>query len=53
MYDSDCQIYCNWSKLKPGFNAHRSTMPQINMIAKSVSESRQLANRCSVVTNEF
>jgi len=34
MYDSGCQICCNWSRLKPDFKvpAHRSTMPQINMI---------------------
>jgi len=34
MYDSGCQICCNWSRLKTGFKviAHWSTMPQINMI---------------------
>jgi len=20
LYDSGCQIYCNWSRIKPGFN---------------------------------
>jgi len=27
-YDSGCQIYCNWSRLKPGFKvpAHLSTI---------------------------
>jgi len=20
LYDSGCQIYCNWSRFKPGFN---------------------------------
>jgi len=39
MYDSGCQICCNWSRLKPGFTvpAHRSTMPQINMIPHPVT----------------
>jgi len=34
MYDSDCQICCKWSRLKPSFNvpAHWSTMPQINIL---------------------
>jgi len=31
MYDSGCQIYCNWSRLIPGI------MPQINMIPHSVT----------------
>jgi len=39
MYDSGCQIWCNWSRLKPDFimPAHRSTMPQINMIRHPVN----------------
>jgi len=34
MYDSGCQICCNWFRLKPGFivSAHWGTMPLINMI---------------------
>jgi len=38
IYDSGCQIYCNWSRLKTRFKvpAHRSTMPQINMIPQSL-----------------
>jgi len=34
MYDSGYQICCNWSRLKPGLKlpAHRSTMPQVNII---------------------
>jgi len=34
MYDRGCQICCNWSRLKPGFNVpvHQSIMSQINMI---------------------
>jgi len=39
MYDSGCQICCNWSRLKPGINVpvHQSTMPQINMIPHPVT----------------
>jgi len=39
LYDSGCQICCNWSRLKPCFKvpAHRSTMPQINMIPHPVT----------------
>jgi len=39
MYDSGCEIYSNWSILKPGFNllAHRSTMLLINMIPHLVT----------------
>jgi len=34
MYGSGCQIFYNRARLKPGFivPAHRSSMPQINMI---------------------
>jgi len=34
IYDSGCQICCNWSRFKPGYKvaAHRSIMPWINMI---------------------
>jgi len=39
MYDSGCQICCNWSRLKLGFKvpAHRSIMSQINMIPHPVT----------------
>jgi len=39
MYNSGCQICCNWSRLKPGFRVpvHLSTMPQINMIPHPVT----------------
>jgi len=39
MYDSGCQIYCNWSRFKPDFMvpARRGTMPQIKMIPHPVT----------------
>jgi len=39
MYDSGCQICCNWSRRTLDFElpAHRSAMPQINMIPHPVS----------------
>jgi len=39
MYDSGCQICCNWSRLKQVFNVltHWSTMPLINMIPHPVT----------------
>jgi len=39
MYDSSCQICCNWFRFKSGFTVpeHRSTMPQINMIPHPVT----------------
>jgi len=49
MYDSSCQICCNWSRLKPGFNttAHPSIM-QINMIPHPVTLNCHWANQpCS------
>jgi len=52
MYDSGCQIFCNWSRLKPGFKvpAHRSTMPQINMILHPVILNWHWANQpCSML----
>jgi len=44
MYDSGCQICGNWSRLKPDFKvpAHRSTMPQINMIPHPVTLNLKL-----------
>jgi len=38
MYDSDGQIWCKWSKLKPEFNvpAHRSSLLQITMVPHPV-----------------
>jgi len=50
MYDSGCQICCNWCRLKPGFNVsvHRSTMPQLNMIPHPVTLNWHLGNQpCS------
>jgi len=50
MYDSGCQICCNWSRLKPGYKvpAHQSTMLQINMIPHPVTLNWHWANQpCS------
>jgi len=35
IYDSNCHICCKWSRIKLGFivSAHRSNMPQMNMIS--------------------
>jgi len=27
MYDSCCQICCNWSRFKPGFQYHHTEVP--------------------------
>jgi len=54
MYVSGCQFCCNWSRLKPAFNvqAHRSTMPQINMIPHPVTLNWHWANQpCSRGSN--
>jgi len=39
MYNSGCQISCNWSRLKLGFKllAHQITIPQINMIPHPIT----------------
>jgi len=34
---SGCQICCNCSRLKPGFNVWWGTMPQINIIPDPVT----------------
>jgi len=50
MYDSGCQICCNWSRLKPGYKvpAHRSTMTQIIMIPHPVTLNWHWVNQpCS------
>jgi len=49
MYDSSCQICCNWSRLEPVYvPAHRSTKPQINMIPHAVTLNWHWANQpCS------
>jgi len=50
MYDSGCQIFCNWSRLKPRFKipAHRSTIPQINMIPHPATLNLHWTNKpCS------
>jgi len=50
MYDHGCQICCNWSRFKSCFNlqAHRSTMPHINMIPHPVTFNWHWANQsCS------
>jgi len=41
MYNSGCQIYCNWSRLKLVFKVpvHQSTMLQINMQLKNYIKS--------------
>jgi len=47
MYESACQICCNRSRLESGFNlpAHRTTMPQINMIPYPVTLNRHWVNQ--------
>jgi len=45
-----CQICCNWSRLKPGFDltAHRRTVSQINMIPHPVTSNWHWTNQpCS------
>jgi len=39
MYDSSCQICCNWSRLNPSFNmsAHWSALLQIDTILHPVT----------------
>jgi len=50
IYDSGCHICCNWSTLKLVLNvpAHRSTIPQINMIPHPVTLNWHWSNQpCS------
>jgi len=43
MYNSGCQICCNWSR-----PSHRSTMPQINMIPHPVTLNWHWANQTAL-----
>jgi len=53
LYDSGCQICCNWCTLKPDFNgpSHLSTMPQINKIPHPWSSHFKLTLHGPIATS--